>query len=36
VVRNRSGQMHCAETLRITVGTPQENKLLMEWMKNCS
>ena len=36
VVRNRSGQMHCAETLRITVGTPQENKLLMEWIKNCS
>lgn len=35
VVRNRSGQMHCSETLRITIGTPQENKWLTAWMKNC-
>ena len=28
VVRNRSSQMHCANTLRITIGTPEENQIL--------
>ncbi len=32
VVRNRSGILHCNTCLRITIGTPEENKkLLMEW-----
>lgn len=29
VVRNRSGQLRCENTLRITVGTPEENNRLM-------
>jgi histidinol-phosphate aminotransferase len=28
VVRNRSNQLHCENTLRITVGTPEENQIL--------
>lgn len=32
VVRNRSREMHCANCLRITVGTPNENKRLLELM----
>ncbi|MDD3095412.1 MAG: histidinol-phosphate transaminase [Candidatus Neomarinimicrobiota bacterium] len=28
IVRDRSGQMHCRECLRITVGTPDENRFL--------
>ncbi|MDH3698871.1 MAG: histidinol-phosphate transaminase [Flavobacteriaceae bacterium] len=27
VVRNRSNQLHCENTLRITVGTPEENRI---------
>lgn len=34
VVRNRSGQPLCDNTLRITVGTPGENKLLMNVLKS--
>ena len=30
VVRNRSKQLHCENTLRFTVGTPNENKILIE------
>lgn len=33
VVRNRSGQPLCANTLRFTVGTPEENKVLIEALK---
>jgi len=33
VVRNRSNQMHCANTLRISVGTPEENMLLKQILK---
>ena len=33
VVRNRSNQMLCANTLRITVGTPEENQMLKQKMK---
>lgn len=33
VVRNRSGQPLCADTLRFTVGTPEENKVLIEALK---
>ncbi len=33
VVRNRSGIMHCPSCLRITVGTPAENKRLIESFK---
>ena len=29
VVRNRSNQLHCENTLRFTVGTPKENKKLL-------
>lgn len=29
VVRNRSGQLHCENCLRITVGTPEENQRLL-------
>ncbi|MBT8236495.1 MAG: histidinol-phosphate transaminase [Bacteroidia bacterium] len=28
VVRNRSSQRHCENTLRITIGTPEENQML--------
>ena len=30
VVRDRSGQLHCENTLRFTVGTPEENKRLIQ------
>lgn len=30
VVRNRSKELHCEQSLRITVGTPQENDRLIE------
>lgn len=30
VVRNRSHEMHCENCLRITIGTPQENKRLIQ------
>lgn len=33
VVRNRSGQPLCANTLRFTVGAPEENKVLIEALK---
>jgi len=33
VVRNRSAQTHCHNTLRITVGTPAQNKLLIQTLK---
>ena len=36
VVRNRSNQMHCANTLRISVGTPDENKMLKRILKDIS
>lgn len=34
VVRNRSNQVLCENTLRITVGTPRENANLIEQLKN--
>lgn len=34
VVRNRSKQLHCENTLRFTVGTPLENKVLIETLKS--
>ncbi|MAZ28421.1 MAG: histidinol-phosphate transaminase [Cytophagaceae bacterium] len=36
VVRNRSSQPHCENCLRITVGTPEENKKLIEAFKKLS
>lgn len=33
VLRNRSNQLHCQNTLRISIGTPQENSKLMEVCK---
>ena len=30
VVRNRSKQLHCENTLRFTIGTPNENNTLIE------
>lgn len=33
IVRDRSGQMHCRECLRITVGTPDENRFLCETLE---
>ncbi len=33
VVRNRSGILHCNECLRITIGTPEENKRLLTELK---
>ena len=33
VIRNRSGELNCEQTLRITVGTPQENEQLLEVAK---
>ena len=33
VVRNRSKQLNCDNTLRFTVGTPTENKVLIEALK---
>lgn len=34
VVRNRSKQLNCENTLRFTVGTPEENKVLIEALKS--
>jgi len=34
VVRNRSNQMHCENTLRISVGTPEENEALKRILKD--
>ncbi len=34
VVRNRSKELHCEQSLRITVGTPQENDRLLEVAKS--
>ncbi|MCW1954044.1 MAG: aminotransferase class I/II-fold pyridoxal phosphate-dependent enzyme, partial [Flavobacteriia bacterium] len=34
VVRNRSKQLHCENTLRFTVGTPLENKVLIDTLKS--
>lgn len=34
VVRNRSGQVHCENTLRITIGTPEENVRLKQILKD--
>jgi len=34
VVRNRSGILHCASCLRITLGTPEENERLLFELKN--
>ena len=34
VVRNRSGQVGCASTLRFTVGTPEENLKLLEALRD--
>ena len=33
IVRNRSREVHCENCLRITVGTPEENKALIELLK---
>ncbi len=33
VVRDRSGQMHCENTLRLTVGTPEENQALIRTLE---
>ncbi|MDE5675326.1 MAG: aminotransferase class I/II-fold pyridoxal phosphate-dependent enzyme, partial [Muribaculaceae bacterium] len=34
IVRNRSGMPGCANTLRITVGTPEENRRTLQLMKD--
>ncbi|MGC6285229.1 MAG: histidinol-phosphate transaminase [Polaribacter sp.] len=34
VVRNRSNQMHCGNCLRFTVGTPEENRELVNALKS--
>ena len=36
VVRNRSGQLHCENCLRITVGTPEENQRLLRVLNELS
>jgi histidinol-phosphate aminotransferase len=33
VLRNRSGMLYCKECLRITIGTPEENKRLLDELK---
>ena len=33
VVRNRSSQQLCENTLRFTVGTPEENRILLKALK---
>jgi len=35
IVRNRSREPHCKNCLRITVGTPEENRRLLEVMQVC-
>jgi histidinol-phosphate aminotransferase len=34
VVRERSSQLLCSNTLRLSIGTPEENKLLVEALRN--
>ena len=34
IVRNRSKDVHCANCLRITIGTPAENTVLIKLLKN--
>ncbi len=34
IVRNRSKDVHCANCLRITIGTPEENNTLITLLKN--
>jgi len=34
VVRDRSNQVNCQNCLRITVGNPNENRTLIEYLKN--
>ena len=34
IVRNRSKDVHCENCLRITIGTPEENKTLIHLLKN--
>jgi histidinol-phosphate aminotransferase len=34
VVRERSNQLLCSNTLRLSIGTPEENKLLVEALRN--
>lgn len=36
IVRNRNGQHHCDNCIRITVGNPAENKLLIQTLKSIS
>jgi histidinol-phosphate aminotransferase len=36
VVRERSSQLMCSNTLRLSIGTPEENKLLVEALRNYS
>jgi histidinol-phosphate/aromatic aminotransferase/cobyric acid decarboxylase-like protein len=36
VVRNRSGVLHCASCLRITIGLPKENERLVTALKKLS
>ena len=33
VVRDRSSQLHCENTLRFTVGTPEENAILLQTLR---
>ena len=34
IVRNRSKDVHCANCLRITIGTPEENEVLINLLKS--
>ena len=34
IVRNRSKDVHCANCLRITMGTPEENEVLINLLKS--
>lgn len=36
IVRNRSNELHCENCLRITIGTPEENDLLINVLKTLS
>ncbi len=33
IVRNRSNQLHCENCLRITVGTPEDNEVLIKYLR---
>lgn len=35
IVRDRSRELHCEECLRISIGTPEENELLVEAIRRC-